>query len=281
MNILFWNINKRDVKDLISDFILKYKVDILVLIENNINHVELLLTLNDKKVRYNFCSHNKRGISIYSTFNKVYFEKIETESSFLSLLKFNFKDKEILFGGIHLPSKLQSISTSGYSNIARRIHTEIKKNELKLGHTNTLLVGDFNMNPFENGMVEPDAFNATMCRDIVESKERVVSGVGRGRNNSLRHLYFYNPMWSFLGDLSPYRPGTYYHYQNDIENNFRWNMLDQVLIRPALIANFDSESIVIIDKDIKGNDLINSRAKSRSKGQRCDHLPVFFSMDIN
>lgn len=279
LNILFWNINNQNVEDLIVEFAIVYNVDVLVLIENQINNSKLLTSLNQKVSKYYFCNHCTRGISIYTSFNSSFFDLIKTESNFISLVKFKLFKNEILFGGIHLPSKMQGKSDSAISSTVRKVNDEIKSVESSLGHTNTLIVGDFNMNPFENAMVEHEAFNSVMCRQIAKKQARSVYGFGDGK--STQYPYFYNPMWSFLGDLSLYEPGTFYHYPNTMDNNFRWNMLDQVLIRPSLIRNFGHNSIAIIDKDIRGISLINSASKSRGKYQRCDHLPVIFTLYLN
>jgi hypothetical protein len=58
------------------------------------------------------------------------------------------------------------------------------------------------MNPFETGLVAASGLNATMARKIAEKKERTV--------NARSFPFFYNPMWSLLGDASDGSPGSYY-----------------------------------------------------------------------
>ncbi len=187
-------------------------------------------------------------------------------------------DKKILLGGIHLSSELTLHEESSRAGLARDIMKEVNKIENDLGHSNTILIGDFNMAPFELGMVEYSAFNAVMSIDIAEKKYRHVNGSGIGTHD--KYHYFYNPMWSFMGDLSKYAPGTYYWYDNSRNNKFRWNTLDQVLMRPCLIPNFAKESIKIIDSDLSGKMLINSKLSSRPKSQISDHLPIFLTIDL-
>ena len=116
-----------------------------------------------------------------------------------------------------------------------------------------------------------------MTRKIAGRDSRRVGGLGM--NESLRFPYFYNPMWSFMGDLSKYSPGTFYYHANDAENHYRWHMLDQVLIRPSLIPTFVPDSLKILDINESGSLLINEDKGRGSKSQLCDHLPVTFSLD--
>ncbi|OQY55736.1 MAG: hypothetical protein B6245_19395 [Desulfobacteraceae bacterium 4572_88] len=73
--------------------------------------------------------------------------------------------------------------------------------EKEIGHSGTVFIGDLNMNPFEEGMVNANGLNGVMARGIAERKTRTVL--------EERYPFFYNPMWSFLGDASPGPPGTY------------------------------------------------------------------------
>jgi len=278
LNVLFWNINRKNLTNLIEYYVFKYNVDVLVLIEDAISSNDMLISLNKNSSKYFFCKSNNRKISIYTSFDSKLFKHHVTDSEFVSLVEFNFIDKSILFGALHLPSKLTATTSEKRSFTVRNILREIDKVEGQLGCSDTILVGDFNMNPFEDGMVQPDCFNAAMCRTIASANTRSVNGSGMGK--SIDYKYFYNPRWSFMGDLSKYTPGTYYFYGNDYENHYRWNMLDQILIRPSLIGNLVESSLEIIDKDINGVSLINETNKTRVSSQQCDHLPVFFTMNL-
>ena len=66
--------------------------------------------------------------------------------------------------------------------------------EEQVGHTRTVIVGDFNMNPFEPGMAGILGFQAVMDRRIAQRITRTV--------DRKEYSFFYNPMWSRLGDLS-------------------------------------------------------------------------------
>ena len=123
------------------------------------------------------------------------------------------------------------------------------------------------MNPFEKGMVFPDAFNAVSSKSIALKNERIVSETNK------KYKYFYNPMWSYLGDLSKHSPGTYYFKEHSHRNHFRWNMFDQVLIRPELIDKIDENSIEIINE--KEVSIKLSPKMKQEFITPSDHLPLF------
>lgn len=76
---------------------------------------------------------------------------------------------------------------------------------------------------------------------------------------------FWNPMWNEFGDLSG-SPGTYY-LRNPGALGYYWHMLDQVLIRPSLVAHF--EAVSILDDDA----FVSPRART-PKREVSDHLPI-------
>jgi hypothetical protein len=278
LKVFFWNIGSNDLSTQICQYVHKFDSDVIVLVEDHISPSKLLRTLNEEHSKYFFCKKNNRNISIYTSFDHKSFVLKSTRNEFISLVEFKFLEKNILFGGVHLPSKLFNKADSHRTYTSRLIKNEIESTEMAVEHSNTIIVGDFNMNPFELGMVEPQGFNSVMSRRIAQVDFRKVSGVGTGKSE--QYKYFYNPMWSFMGDLSKFKPGTFYFRSNHFDNHYRWHMLDQILIRPSLISNFTESSLEIIDTDIFGKALIEDEKSSRPKSQICDHLPVVFSMDL-
>lgn len=102
-----------------------------------------------------------------------------------------------------------------------------------------------------------------MTRDIAKEEIRKVQ--------FKNYMYFYNPMWSLMGDLSRGVSGTHYY-----KDDYQWQMYDQVLIRPKLLEYFDTESLNIITTDgevnfLKENGKINTNITS-------DHLPILCSL---
>lgn len=172
----------------------------------------------------------------------------------------------ILFVAVHLRSSLRT-NEHDLVELARRMGGVIREEEALLGHQRTLVVGDFNMNPFDAGMVTGDAFHAVMTQAIARGGSRKVGGEPRA--------FFYNPMWGCLGDRTPGPPGTYY-YDSPGHRPLFWNTFDQVLLRPDLLDVFDAGSLQILDRagDVS---LIKPR---NGRPNHSDHFPVLFSLHL-
>ena len=124
------------------------------------------------------------------------------------------------------------------------------------------------MNPFEEGLVAADGLHAVMDRYTALKGQRTVQGETR--------KFFYNPMWSLLGDLSNGPPGTY-HYSNSGQVCFFWNAFDQVLLRPSLLDCFSDNSIKVIT-EFNGTNLLSTTGKPDNRNFS-DHLPIFVHLN--
>jgi hypothetical protein len=175
---------------------------------------------------------------------------------------------DILLAVTHFPSKLHwSDQSQGLKCV--ELACSIGIAETKVGHSRTVLVGDLNMNPFEDGIVSAIGLHGVMSRRIAEKRARIVQGK--------RYPFFYNPMWNLLGDATPGPPGTYYYSKSE-PKVFFWNMFDQVLIRPDLLPLFSNKSLAILTSDGKTS-LLSSDGLPDVNGAS-DHLPVFFGIEL-
>jgi len=274
IKFLFWNINNKDDSFISEIAKLTSDVDILLLAENsNIDDTIIEQHLGLKKVTYINPKKDEGKLTpkFYSKFQLNEFEHIYTISSkraVLTSLKLNNID-EIIIGGIHLPSKLET-TISEQTMIARNCVREIEEIETIRKHSRTIIFGDFNINPFEPGMIEPDAFNATLSSQIAKKISREFQ--------FRKHKYFYNPMWSFLGDRD-YKTGDYkipgsYYFKKD----YSWNMYDKVIMRPEMIDIFDFSSLKIIE-DLGNEKLVDNDFFIKSDSYS-DHLPLKFKINL-
>ncbi|MDY6786328.1 MAG: hypothetical protein SW833_28050, partial [Cyanobacteriota bacterium] len=170
---------------------------------------------------------------------------------------------DILLVALHLPSKLHSNEKDQISG-STRVAELIREAEQEVGHNRTIVIGDFNMNPFEASMIGADGFHAVMTQKIARKVSRTVS--------QKEKLYFYNPMWGRMGDFSSADPPGSYYYQNSGYFSYFWNTFDQVLLRPNLLDFFSHDDLSIIP-EIVNKSLLNDN-KIIDKKHFSDHLPV-------
>ena len=273
IQFLYWNINNKsesfisEIKKIATD------IDILLLVENNeIDNSLIEKELGLYKIKYKTSfDETKYTPKFYSRFQNDELEHIGITTSkrlvFTSLKLQN--SNEILIGGIHFPSKL-NYNDLPQLEIVRGYVQEIEEIETMKNNRKTLIFGDFNMNPFEPGMIELSAFNATLS----EIEARKISKKFHYRN----YNYFYNPMWSFLGDRNylsgeKKQPGSFYYSKSPY-----WNMFDKVIMRPEIIDMFDFSSIKLIDN--LGDEKLVDENFIIKKDLYSDHLPLSFKIKL-
>ncbi len=91
------------------------------------------------------------------------------------------------------------------------------------------------------------------------------------------YRFFYNPMWSHLGDARSDTAGSYF-YNSAEQVNYFWNMFDQVLQRPELARRFDPGRLRIVTS-------VGTLSLARPDGRPdrkigSDHLPIVFELDF-
>lgn len=271
LKILFWNINKKDLQVSISRIASIHQIDIIILIECEISPIEMLKTLNEKNIDFFFASatSNCRKVTFFTRFSEEYIQPIYEESRF-TIRKIDLPARmEILLVAIHFPSKI-NWSSQDQAQFSQRISQEIVNQERRIGHSRTVLVGDFNMNPFEDGMISGMGFNAVESRVIAQTENRIIK--------EKPYQFFYNPMWNFFGDEQENPPGTFYFRGGGKPIFVHWNIYDQILIRPALLELFSIKNLKIIDS-IDEIDLITQYGIP-DINIASDHLPIIFSLEI-
>ncbi|MFN0124353.1 MAG: endonuclease/exonuclease/phosphatase family protein [Blastocatellia bacterium] len=266
---LFWNINKRPLEQLVADLVSEHQVDVLILAECIIPVGRMLETLNPGTTSEFHATYSEcEKIQIYTRFSGRFIEPL-FESGRFTIRRIRLPLRtEILVAAVHLPSKLYWTDHSQNlecSELARTIR-EVEEN---VGHARTLLVGDFNMNPFEEGVFAAAGLHSVMARSVALRGKRTV----QGRD----YPFFYNPMWGHFGDRIAGPPGTYYYERAEHTTMF-WNMFDQVMLRPDLVPLFEDTELLIVD--MVGDKSLVSPTGLPDTLIGSDHLPLLFGLNL-
>jgi hypothetical protein len=271
LTLLFWNLNRRKRPEILGRLVRNHNVDILLLAENSTPSDELLENLNSNQpTRFIDNSINSlcERISIYSRLPSHQIAPIY-ETSQLTIRHLNWSATcDVLLAVTHLRSKLYQRDHSQIG-IATEMARDIARQEQKIGHQRSLLIGDMNMNPFEHGMVLASGLHATMDRRIAMREGRKLDGKD--------FPFFYNPMWSLLGDASSGPPGTYYRSGSE-HGDYFWHMFDQVLLRPGLLSLFNNDNLKVIDSD--GEVSFLTKDGTPNKKIASDHLPILLRLNV-
>jgi len=105
---------------------------------------------------------------------------------------------------VHLSAPLNKLHAEFHQiEQARDLKDAVSQWETAKANRNTVLIGDFNMDPYSVAMTGVEYLNAVMCRRIAAKGSRTHKAVARP--------YLYNPMWTGLGDQSSSnQPGSFY-----------------------------------------------------------------------
>ena len=266
INIAFWNTHNNDNIDLaLEEFMLENHIDIMALCEYSGNATQLsmapLLIRKGYKVAPRIAGNENMPI-LYST-ESVSHKSIITDEERYSIHEFMIREYEFIFCFVHLPSKLFGDNELQCDINARLIVSDIQEQEQREGHKRTVIIGDFNLDPYEKTILWADAFHA--YPDVTDVKRRKIQNTFFDS--------FYNPSWNLYGDKeSP--PGTYYYRRPGISP--QWHIFDQVLMRHEVVPFFDKESLRIVTSTT--NHSFADENGRPNKEQYSDHFPIIFSI---
>lgn len=264
---LFWNLNNKPVAHLVKEVARHNDVDVLVLAECEIPIGLMLTTLNEATPDFQFAPGQCGRIQVFTRFHSAFLAPVfESERYSMRRLRLPLRE-EVLLVMVHLPSKMHSAAESQRTECSLLARAVLEQ-EAASGHSRTIVVGDFNTNPYEHGFVATDGLHAVMSKAIAQRNTRRVSG----RDFEL----FYNPMWSYFGDIGNRPSGTYY-YEKAEHVNYFWHIFDQVLLRPSLLGGFSDDVRILT---MAGSTPLLDGNGRPDRENASDHLPIMFSLDF-
>jgi Endonuclease/Exonuclease/phosphatase family len=270
-SFLFWNVMGHDVRTLIARAVIERGVDILLIAEPGVSDGDMQTALRTATGRdYAALSEPNDKVRVFTRLNSALWVRRQTDALSARMAIWTVAAGQvpgIVLAAAHFVSKNHA-SPGEQGMLATELSKEIRKVEETVGHARTIVLGDLNMNPFEDGMTGALALHAVMTRTLAERETRIVQGQS--------YRFFYNPMWGCWGDRTVGPPGTYYHRAATLAELF-WHMFDQVLLRPNLMN--DLHDLSIIDS-IQGESLLTRPAGLPRAGDVSDHLPIAFRLNL-
>lgn len=260
MRFLFWNThNTKDINSILCGMIVEQKANIVILAEYEDIIEDLIYNLDLKGVRMNVYPSIGCDRLIILVNTKDIRQSRQSKYYSMQIIK-----NDMLLCGVHLPSQMwadERTQTLAFQSVVR----DIELAEEDGGIDKTIVVGDFNQNPYDDGCLGACGFHGIPIADEAQKISRTIFGT--------KYKMFYNPMWNLLGDFS-YPPGTYY-YRGSKEKNEFWNIFDQVIVRPQLRSRFVDKELKIITK-AQGVSLVTQNQQPNEKIS--DHLPIVFQL---
>lgn len=262
--ILFWNVNKRNLTEQVCSLATENFVDVVVLNECSVPDTTTLEALQmevspdfyipkaGSRDRFHcFCRNS--GLDMSEVHSGVRISVRRARISSLTVLV-------ALVHGVDIRNYDAESRISFAHDLAREIRfvTE-EKNTNRL-----LMVGDFNMNPYERGMNLAAGLNALMTKSCVQAGQRQFVGK--------KYDLYYNPMWSLFGDNTDGPAGTVYDTSN--QGPYGWSILDQALLSHSIIDLFEDVKILT---ETGAHSLKDRQGRPDSQNMS-DHFPIMLTL---
>lgn len=278
MNFLFWNINGRSIVDgmslldVLQKIVSAESIDLIALAEYQeySEQLDSALVFNNTFTRLKKMSCKIEKVDVFYNSKKMEVD-IAQNNELSTALRIKSKETGLIINGFfcHLPSKLYK-SASEQQDYAIDYMEEVVSYEEKVSSDKTFICGDFNMSPYEEGMVCSKGFHSIMDANV--TKEYPSRNV-----NNKSYSTFYNPMWGLVGDLGRGEVAGSYYYKGSKSSEYFWYMFDQVILRPSLLDYFDNLKLRVITQGESYN-LLNEQSKINPKYS--DHLPISFTLNF-
>jgi hypothetical protein len=264
LSAALWNTNRKPVVELVAKLANLHSLNLLVLLEICGSLADYLDALSEQTgLKWFFPWSNCDRVTILTTFPDQFVDAVN-EGPHHTIRHIALPGiASFLLVGAHLKSQMhQSSDSMAYQ--ATSLLESVRCAEAQVGHQRTILIGDFNMDPYDPAVLATHGAHAMMTRATASRGTRVIDG------RTFQMLY--NPMWGLFGDNSIGPPGTY-RYMRAEHVCPEWHIFDQVLLRPELIPYFPLDDLCILD--CAGD---HSLLSVHGNPEPSDHLPVLFRL---
>ncbi len=263
---LFWNINRKPLSARIARIAAGNAVDVVILAECAVPSEEMIDAFTVLGLEeFSAVTSLAGSLRVFHRTKWVWDNRYDGEN--WQVFRVRGKPfQKALITVAHLRSKLRANPADQESHAINLVKT-IRFWEQRLNIDRTIVVGDFNMNPFERGLTGARELHAVMTRTKAGERTR--------QFDDEDFPFFYNPMWSLFGDRTHGPAGTYYAGPDGAVSYF-WEMFDQVLLRPSLMDGL--EDLRILDHDGVESLLTKNGLPDKENGS--DHLPILFRLSM-
>jgi endonuclease/exonuclease/phosphatase (EEP) superfamily protein YafD len=261
--IVFWNVHRKNLTGAVCALATSTMADVIVLNENKISNSDTLKALR-KDVSEDFYIPAPASEDRFHCFcRNQQLDLSEIHSGFrTSSRKYKLGNRMMLLILVH-GIDMRNYDSETRQSFAQELAQEIKFIENDKGIDKLILLGDFNMNPYDRGMNLAAGLNAMMTKACATKKSRKHFGKD--------YDFYYNPMWSLFGDNTKGPAGTVYDTSN--QGPYGWSMLDQVILHHSVIPFFhDVEIITVAGK----YSLMDKNGRPDAKNAS-DHFPILVS----
>lgn len=261
MNLLFWNLGGNNNTSLVKDLLIERNVDIAVFAEHGSTDFD---AINDAAgFPYNTCDP-VNGAGKVRILLRDGFQGFEVfgQRRYTILTIRCVDNTKLNVVAVHLED-----SRNDPQGVARRetvssLVAALREQECEHSCNSSVVIGDFNVQPFSPELVWATQFNATSFKEVAR-RMSVKSVEGR------RFPFMYNPTLEHLSETKA-NCGSYYRASG--ADSFYWYCFDQAIVSQTLADTVAEYKYL---RQIGGISLIDDVAP---KSDISDHLPLFIRL---
>lgn len=259
LNILFWNLKRNQIEDYIVECIAENNVDIAIFSEfEEIDFVKIEKGLG-KMYRRIFAVQTDKKVTLIAK-STISVTIIQQQNRY-NIYNVKTALKNYILVAIHLEDRRNYKPAERIETI-KSLVADIEETEEILKCSNTIVIGDFNANPYDEELLSKFAFNSVLFKSIIDKNEFT-------NPNSSKKKRFYNPILHYISeDTEMY--GSFYHEKEYMTPY--WHCLDQVLVRKELANSVEYMKYLksVNTKDLLKNTIPNVKIS--------DHLPLLINL---
>lgn len=269
MNVLYWNVQRKQLDGLAVHMVQEHDVDLLMLVERAGDGHGLLRPLRGVGPFEQIPSHQR--FAVYGRFESRCMVRVvppmqNARADYWRLERDGHVDLNLaLVHGLDVRNNSRGKRRLFFERVARNVSWL----ESDAGHRRTVVLGDFNANPFDGAVAGATGLHAIRVKEVHGRTHRRVLGED--------HEFFYNPMWGCYRGSTDSPPASYYYYNYE-EYELFWHMVDQLVLRPELLDRFPEDRLRILTR--AGPVSLVTERGLPDETNASDHLPVLFRLNL-
>lgn len=262
LNILFWNLHGNSIEEVIAECLIENNISLAAFSEFRgidftklegllFKQYHLVQSLRAEPSQTQGVIHTRMFVK-----NNIEATAMQEQGRY-SIFKIKTSIQQYILVAIHLQDRRNKKTIDRIDTI-KKIKFDIEKYEKELECNSTIVIGDFNANPYDEELLSVHGFNAVLFKDLILSNEYRIY-------EYLEYKHFYNPILDFIS-ASDKMHGSFYHRGDSCTPI--WHCIDQILLRKELVQNLGELKYIM---KIGDTDLIKAKKPDDSIS---DHLPL-------
>lgn len=260
-SIVFWNIGKKELFAEITDITTAVHPSIFAIAEAA-HPTQIRRALDVAGIgTWREVTSTKNQLRVFSRLPLGNITLLQLSARYVILKVKGLTIEDFLLCCAHLPSQ-NDVGRPSVESEARCLGTDLRDIEKNKAIDRSIIIGDLNLHPFDDGIVNLDCLGGMMTRRIADRRPRVVNE----RSYPLR----YNPLWKLLGNENG-PSGTAYYSLSGISKTF-WCCYDQILLSRGILPSVADKDIDVIT--MAGVKNLTTKHHTPDRRLFSDHLPL-------